>query len=121
MKRELTSKQKERKIQTIITIALPLFFILFIGTMVLSFLDYLDRDKADNLASQYTESGRIERVILKKTEAISAFEFDTEEYYILLNNKKYQIPIRFADDVHKGSQVTVVGDRNGISNIEIEK
>lgn len=121
MKKELTTEQKERRAQTLVTILLPSFFLLIIGTMVIAYLQYSDRDKAANLASQYTVSGEIEKVILKKVESTSPFQFDTEEYYILVNNKKYKLPYSFTDDVRKGSEVTLVGDQNGVSTIEIEQ
>lgn len=121
MKRELTEKQKEQRTQIIINIALLLFFLLFSGTMVLFYLNDLNKEKVDDLASQYTVSGNIEKVIIKKVEGNHFFELDAEEYYVLVNKKRYKLPSSFTDDVHEGSQVTLTGDRNGVSTIEIEK
>lgn len=127
MKKNYTLEQKERKAQFIATTVSILFVVLIGIVFIVGFYYSNEKDKKEkveevaNLASQYTVSGTVEKIILKKVKATNVFKNDTEECYLLINNKRYKVPSSFTEDVHKGSQVTLVGDRNGVSTMEIEQ
>lgn len=123
MEKELSEEQKNKLTRTnniIVLIAIVLSIVVFIvaGKIYLNEYNKSEAEKAADLASQYTVKGKIEKVTIKTVEATRR---STVEYHVWLNGKVYKLPNNFTGDVHKGSQVTLVGDRKHVSSIEIEK